>query len=58
MDSPIFDTTFQTILGKAVLIAAILYILSVVLLGFSSMYTNQSSCPTFTGITYYTVPVG
>jgi hypothetical protein len=58
MNAPVFDTTFQSLLGKALLYAALVFILSAFLVHYSVMITSPATCPTFTGVTYYRIPIG
>jgi len=58
MNDPVFDITFQSLLGKMLLYAALLFILSAFLVHYSVMITSPATCPTFTGVTYYRIPIG
>jgi hypothetical protein len=58
MNDPVFDTAFQSQLGKMLLYAAILFILMTILIHYSVMITSPATCPTFTGVTYYRIPIG
>ena len=54
----LFDTTFSNSIGIYTLYAAILFIILSVVLQFSPMFLLPASCPTWSGVTYYSIPIG
>jgi hypothetical protein len=53
----LFDNTFRDSLGKYTLYIAIIFIVLNILIHYSALYYLPQACPTWTGVTYYTIPI-
>ena len=55
---PLFDMTFQNLLGKYLIYIFIFFMFAILVLSYSMFHTNPETCPMTSGMTYYTLPIG
>ena len=58
MPNALFDNSLRDMIGMYTLYIAIAFIILAVVLHYSPLFLLPATCPTWTGVTYYTIPIG